>query len=227
MTRFSILLSHTPEIYQQAAHAGFDVLLAGHTHGGQICLPGSIAITLQAPLPRAFGAGAWRYGRMAGYTSVVCTIGVVAVRFNCLPEITLHRLERPRQLAGREFADPEEVTPATSTSCRCPASPPAARSPARGRGSGPGAHRRESSQSGRPRSKRGPERWAGLLKSSQKALRRRTVPSTNRSGTARGLACTKGSSSLTWTPPANSRHLALGPTRWSRMVIPTSLKRIG
>ena len=34
------LLSHTPEIYRQAAHAGFKLLLSGHTHGGQICLPG-------------------------------------------------------------------------------------------------------------------------------------------------------------------------------------------
>jgi predicted MPP superfamily phosphohydrolase len=34
---FSILLSHTPEIYRQAAHAGFHLLLSGHTHGGQIC----------------------------------------------------------------------------------------------------------------------------------------------------------------------------------------------
>src|SRR5206468_1331919 len=31
---FSILLSHTPEVYQQAAHAGFNVMLSGHTHGG-------------------------------------------------------------------------------------------------------------------------------------------------------------------------------------------------
>src|ERR1019366_2120567 len=36
---FSILLSHTPEIYRQAAHAGFRLLLSGHIHGGQICLP--------------------------------------------------------------------------------------------------------------------------------------------------------------------------------------------
>jgi len=36
---FSILLSHTPEIFRQAAHADFDLLLSGHTHGGQICLP--------------------------------------------------------------------------------------------------------------------------------------------------------------------------------------------
>ena len=41
---FSILLSHTPEIYRQAAHAGFNLLLSGHTHGGQICLPGGIPL---------------------------------------------------------------------------------------------------------------------------------------------------------------------------------------
>jgi uncharacterized protein len=89
---FSILLSHTPEIYRQAAHAGFDLLLSGHTHGGQICLPGSIPLTLDSALPRKFGAGAWRYNEMAGYTSVGVGTSIVAVRINCLPEITLHRL---------------------------------------------------------------------------------------------------------------------------------------
>jgi uncharacterized protein len=54
---FSILLSHTPEVYRHAAHAGFDLLLSGHTHGGQICLPGSIPITLSSVLPRRFGSG--------------------------------------------------------------------------------------------------------------------------------------------------------------------------
>jgi len=91
---FSILLSHTPEIYRQAAHAGFDLLLAGHTHGGQICLPGSIPITLDSKLPRRLGAGAWRWHRMAGYTSVGCGSSIIAARLNCPPEITLHRLER-------------------------------------------------------------------------------------------------------------------------------------
>lgn len=91
---FSILLSHTPEIYRQAAHAGFDALLAGHTHGGQICLPGAIPITLDSVLPRAFGAGAWSYNEMTGYTSVGAGSSIVAVRLNCPPEITLHRLAR-------------------------------------------------------------------------------------------------------------------------------------
>ncbi|WP_024507322.1 metallophosphoesterase [Bradyrhizobium sp. ARR65] len=91
---FAILLSHTPEIYRQAAHAGFDLLLSGHTHGGQICLPGAIPITLDSVLPRRMGAGAWHYGNMTGYTSVGAGSSVVAVRYNCPPEITLHRLTR-------------------------------------------------------------------------------------------------------------------------------------
>ena len=89
---FSILLSHTPEIYRQAAHAGFDLLLAGHTHGGQICLPGSIPLTLDSRLPRQMGSGLWEYGRMVGYTSVGVGSSIVAIRLNCLPEIALHHL---------------------------------------------------------------------------------------------------------------------------------------
>ncbi|HUO53697.1 MAG TPA: metallophosphoesterase [Rhodoblastus sp.] len=91
---FSILLSHTPEIYRQAAHAGFDLMLSGHTHGGQICLPGGFPVTLEAHLPRRMGRGAWVYGDMAGYTSAGCGSSVVPVRFNCPPEITLHKLVR-------------------------------------------------------------------------------------------------------------------------------------
>jgi predicted MPP superfamily phosphohydrolase len=92
---FSILISHTPEIYRQAAHAGFNLLLSGHTHGGQICLPGGTPIILEAVLPRYMGSGAWTYHDMMGYTSVGAGSSVVPVRFNCPPEITLHRLQRP------------------------------------------------------------------------------------------------------------------------------------
>jgi predicted MPP superfamily phosphohydrolase len=91
---FSILLSHTPEVYRQAARADFNLLLSGHTHGGQICLPGAIPITLDSVLPRSMGAGAWKYRDMIGYTSVGAGSSVVPVRFNCPPEITLHHLHR-------------------------------------------------------------------------------------------------------------------------------------
>ena len=91
---FSILLSHTPEIYRQAAHANFNLMLCGHTHGGQLCLPGSIPIKLEAVLPRRMGAGVWEYGGMIGYTSRGAGSSVVPVRLNCPPEITLHCLRR-------------------------------------------------------------------------------------------------------------------------------------
>src|SRR6476660_9496050 len=93
-SEFSILLSHTPAVYRQAAHANFNLMLSGHTQGGQICLPGSIPIKLEAVLPRRMGAGAWQYHNMTGYTSAGAGSSVVPVRLNCPPEITLHCLRR-------------------------------------------------------------------------------------------------------------------------------------
>ncbi len=90
----SILLSHTPETYRHAAHADFKLMLCGHTHGGQICLPGGIPIITDADCPRAMARGSWRYGEMVGYTSLGAGSSIVDVRLNCLPEVTLHRLFR-------------------------------------------------------------------------------------------------------------------------------------
>jgi len=88
----SILLSHTPEIYRQAAHAGFDLMLCGHTHGGQICLPGGIPLTLDSKCPRYMGSGAWVYLDMHAYTTVGAGSCIVPVRLNCPPEVVIHRL---------------------------------------------------------------------------------------------------------------------------------------
>ena len=84
---FSILLSHTPEVlHQQASYADFSLLLGGHTHGGQICLPGRIPITLDSVLPRHIGSGSWKYRDMVGYTSAGAGSSIVPARFNCPPE---------------------------------------------------------------------------------------------------------------------------------------------
>jgi predicted MPP superfamily phosphohydrolase len=92
LEQVSVLLCHTPEIYRQAAHAGFDLMLCGHTHGGQICLPGGVPVTLDARCPRYMGKGPWRYLGMQGYTSAGAGTCIVDVRLNCPPEVTLHRL---------------------------------------------------------------------------------------------------------------------------------------
>lgn len=88
----SLLLSHSPEIYRHAAYVGFDFMMCGHTHGGQICLPGGVPLTLNSSAPRYTGAGAWSFDLMQGYTSVGTGSSVVPARFNCPPEITLHHL---------------------------------------------------------------------------------------------------------------------------------------
>jgi predicted MPP superfamily phosphohydrolase len=92
------LLAHTPEVYDRAMSARFDLMLCGHTHGGQLCLPGGIPIKLEAALPRFMGAGPWRHGAMVGYTSVGAGTSLLPVRLNCPPKITLHTLRDGRQL---------------------------------------------------------------------------------------------------------------------------------
>ncbi|MBI2380654.1 MAG: metallophosphoesterase [Gammaproteobacteria bacterium] len=90
--RFCILLSHSPELYRQAAHAGFDLMLAGHSHAGQICLPGGMPLMLNANCPRRYARGPWRYHGLQGYTSAGCGSSIVPLRYACPPEVTLHRL---------------------------------------------------------------------------------------------------------------------------------------
>lgn len=90
----SILLSHSPETYKHAADHGFDVMLCGHTHGGQICLPGGVMILRHSRCPRRLCGGAWQYGRLQGYTSRGTGSSGLAARFNCPPEIVVHRLMR-------------------------------------------------------------------------------------------------------------------------------------
>ncbi len=89
---FSILLSHTPEVYRQGAHAGFDLFLCGHTHGGQICLPGGIPVLLDARIPRRLGHGNWKHHGMSGYTSKGAGTSIEPVRLNCPGEVTVHEL---------------------------------------------------------------------------------------------------------------------------------------
>ena len=80
----SILLSHTPEIYRQAAHAGFDLMLSGHTHGGQICLPGESLFSSKPISPALLerglgGTRVWRATRRLeqGHPSFPCASTIV------------------------------------------------------------------------------------------------------------------------------------------------------
>lgn len=89
-----LLLSHTPEIYRQAAHADFDVRFCGRPHGGQICLSGGIPLTLDSKCACYMSAGKWQYQQMQGYTSVGASTLILNARFNCPPEVIIHRLQQ-------------------------------------------------------------------------------------------------------------------------------------
>lgn len=90
----TILLSHSAEPYRQAMALGVDLMLCGHTHGGQICLPGGFALMHNAQHPRRMIRGPWRYLDMLGYTSRGAGCSMVPVRYFCPAEITVHVLER-------------------------------------------------------------------------------------------------------------------------------------
>lgn len=87
-----VLLSHSPSTFRQAAAAGIDFFLCGHTHGGQICWPNGKPIVKNVKVPEGMFAGGWREGDMEGYTSRGTGGCGVPIRFFCPPEITLHTL---------------------------------------------------------------------------------------------------------------------------------------
>jgi uncharacterized protein len=90
-----VLLSHSPELYESARRAGVALQLSGHTHGGQVCLPGGRMVFSNARCPHAMARGAWRHGRLRGYTTRGAGCSGLDVRFNCPPELVVHRLRAP------------------------------------------------------------------------------------------------------------------------------------
>jgi hypothetical protein len=91
---FSIALVHSPELYDMATQMGVALYLCGHTHGGQVCLPGGKAIIKHLNRGRRYYRGRWRYREMQGITN--CGVGTsgIPVRFNNQGEILIHHLHR-------------------------------------------------------------------------------------------------------------------------------------
>lgn len=89
-----LLLAHSPALYKSAAHGTCDLLLCGHTHGGQICLPGGIPFITSAPVPRRLAAGSWEILGLHGYTLRGTGCSGIPVRYFCAPEIAIHTLRR-------------------------------------------------------------------------------------------------------------------------------------
>jgi predicted MPP superfamily phosphohydrolase len=91
---FKVFLAHSPEAYKTAADFSSQLYLCGHTHGGQICLPGRKAILTNSRAPRFTAVGCWQYEGMTGYTSRGAGSSGVPLRFNCPGEISIITLCR-------------------------------------------------------------------------------------------------------------------------------------
>lgn len=86
-----ILLAHDPRRVKEAQDLGFPLVLSGHTHGGQVVLPGLGAVAARR-FPVAEGYA------LRGETSLFVSRGVgtvyVPVRYRCPPEVALLTLRR-------------------------------------------------------------------------------------------------------------------------------------
>ncbi len=97
---FSILLYHSPDLAPDAAEAGIDLQLSGHTHGGQVRLPGFGAIFTGSLYGKQLEAGRKQIGDMVLYVSRGIGLeGAAAprVRFLCPPEVILWEITGSRE----------------------------------------------------------------------------------------------------------------------------------
>ncbi|MET4157320.1 metallophosphoesterase [Agromyces sp. PvR057] len=89
-------VTHAP--YQRVLNSfvnhGAQLMLAGHTHGGQVCVPGFGALVTNCDIPRdqVKGLSVWRHGLRSAFLNVSAGLGTsiyAPVRFACPPEATL------------------------------------------------------------------------------------------------------------------------------------------
>lgn len=84
----TIVLAHEPDILPNIAKYKVDLMLAGHTHGGQVRLPFLPPLSLP-PLGKKYVEGLFHYGSTQLYVNRgVGTVGL-PFRLNCPPEITV------------------------------------------------------------------------------------------------------------------------------------------
>ncbi len=95
--RFGLAVVHSPDPAPELIALGYDLVVAGHTHGGQVRLPLVGALVNNSALPRKFSRGLLSLGR--GYLHISAGIGTskyAPFRFWCRPEAALLEL-RPRK----------------------------------------------------------------------------------------------------------------------------------
>jgi predicted MPP superfamily phosphohydrolase len=94
--RFGVAVMHSPDSAPEAAALGYDLIVAGHTHGGQVRLPLLGALVTNCSMPRRLVSGPIRMGGAVLHISPgLGTSKYAPFRFWCRPEATVLEL-RPR-----------------------------------------------------------------------------------------------------------------------------------
>jgi uncharacterized protein len=91
-----ILLAHEPDFADESSLLSIDLQLSGHSHGGQIWIPG-IGAPWLPPLSRKYPRGLYQVGNLMLYTNIGIGTIRAPIRINCPPEITLITLRAKRQ----------------------------------------------------------------------------------------------------------------------------------
>jgi predicted MPP superfamily phosphohydrolase len=100
-SRFGVAVMHSPDSAPETAALGYDLLVAGHTHGGQVCLPGGRALVTNCVLPSRLVKGLIRMGSAVLHVSPgLGTSKYAPFRFACPPEATILELRPARTETG-------------------------------------------------------------------------------------------------------------------------------
>jgi len=98
--RFGVAVMHSPDTAPEAAALGYRLIVAGHTHGGQVRLPWIGALVSNCSIPPRFASGLVRMGTAVLHVSRgLGTSKYAPFRFWCRPEATILEL-RPRAPAS-------------------------------------------------------------------------------------------------------------------------------
>jgi predicted MPP superfamily phosphohydrolase len=90
----SVVLSHFPCFLPLASDIGADVVLSGHTHGGQLRLPGLGAFVNHSDLPLKYSSGILRHGNTLGFVSRGLGEVGLPLRMLCPAQLPLYTFRR-------------------------------------------------------------------------------------------------------------------------------------
>jgi len=90
---YTLLLAHSPEIIDKIAKKNIDLILTGHTHGGQVILPiyGPLFLPVEEKY-RKYSSGLFKIGNSTLYVNRGLGTSILPVRFLCRPEITVIKI---------------------------------------------------------------------------------------------------------------------------------------